>query len=199
MPSRGPVVQSLKVRQIDFRRSFVPLSTSAGRSGYDSTIRPRPTKSVRPFAHRVLRHVRQPLLQIAVGRSDHHQVREALLQPRRGLDLPGDAAQRILRRQVAVERRKQRRPLGVRVVVRAPAGDADPLHVHLLQRRQQLHRRRRSTPDRRASGRSRDSRRPASGIGLADAVFAFPVRHEIEDGYSHARSAGRAPRRAPPR
>src|SRR2546428_529281 len=40
---RGPVVQSLNVRQSDWRRSGAPLSTSAGRSGYDSCTRPRPT------------------------------------------------------------------------------------------------------------------------------------------------------------
>ena len=71
---RGAVVQSLKVRQMALRRSGAPASTSAGSSGYDSTMRPRPTKSAPPSRDDPLGHVRQPLLQVAVGGADDDEV-----------------------------------------------------------------------------------------------------------------------------
>ena len=122
---RGPVVQSLNVRQMNLRLSGTPASTSAGSSGYESAMRPRPTKSREAAADDPLGHVRQPFLQVAVGGPDERDVREVRLETGRRVDLPRHAAERILRRLVAVDRRKQRRPLHVRVVVRRAAADAD--------------------------------------------------------------------------
>jgi hypothetical protein len=134
--------------------------------------------------HGVLRHVRQPLLQIAVGGSDEHQVRELLLQRSRRPNLPGHAAQRILGRQVAVERREHRGPLHVRVVVRAPAADADPSHAHPFEHRQQLDR----VPHIRiiTGGKSETVLDvPCIRIGLAGAIRPLPVRDRVEHGDPH--------------
>ena len=57
------------------------------------------------------------------------------LQLGRDGDLPGDAGQRVFRRQIAVRRREQGRPLDVRVVVRAADRHA---HQADVQRRQQV-------------------------------------------------------------
>ena len=124
---RGPVVQSLNVRQNEPR-----LSGRAGQHvGRQVRIRERdPAEAdevAQPFADVVLRHVRQPFLQVAVGGTDEDHPRKVALQHARSPAIcRAHAAQRILRRLVAVERRKQRRPLDVRVVVRAAGGDADP-------------------------------------------------------------------------
>jgi hypothetical protein len=70
--------------------------------------------------------VRKPFLKIAVRGTDKDHPRKVSLENRRRLDLPPHAAQRILRWLIAVDRRKQRRPLDVRVVVGTARGDADP-------------------------------------------------------------------------
>ena len=62
----------------------------------------------------------------------------AALSSARRLEQPRHAVQRILRRFVAVARRKQRRPLRVRTVVRAAGGDADPSHFAVLEHLQHL-------------------------------------------------------------
>ena len=84
-----------------------------------------------------MRDVRQPLLQVGVRRSDDRQRRMTGLQSRRGLDLPRDSDERILRWQIRVRRRKQRRPLDVGVVVRAAGGQTDPCHAQILQHGEQ--------------------------------------------------------------
>ena len=126
-PRRGPVVQSLNVRQMKLAAAAAcPASTSAGSSGYESAMRPEADEVRQPVARRhAAPTLRQPLLEVAVGGADERHSGKCRLQPRRRVDLPGNAAQRILRRLVAVDRREQRRPLHVRVVVRRAAGDAD--------------------------------------------------------------------------
>ena len=180
---RGPVVQSLNVRQnaralAAARRA----STSAGRSGYDSTMRPRPTKSHSPSRTLCCADVRQPLLQVAVGRADEHQPRKVALQERGRPNLPRDAAQRILRRLVAVERRKHRRPLHVRVVVRAAGG----------RRRSSGRRAARASAARRARPRAprRAARRSSSTPNPNEAAALAPV-------LSRRRALGLADRRRP--
>ena len=120
-PLRGAVVQSLNVRQTRLRCSLPVGQHVGGSSGYDSTMRPRPTKSIQPFAHHRLRDVRQIVLQVRVAGADQRQVGHRRFALARGVDLPHDADQRILRRLVAVAGRKDRRPLDVRIVVGAAA------------------------------------------------------------------------------
>ena len=83
-----------------------------------------PTDDRAAGADGVLRGVREPLLEVRVARADDRDVgmRARELGGRR--DHPRRADQRVLGRRVAVGRREERRPLDVRVVVRAAGGDA---------------------------------------------------------------------------
>ena len=85
----------------------------------------------------MLAHARQPLLQIAVAGPHEHETREVGLEARRGLDLTGHPAERILRRGIAVRRRKERGALHVGVVVGAARARADPAHPLFLEHAQQ--------------------------------------------------------------
>src|SRR5439155_665782 len=71
------------------------------------------------IAQHALAYVRQPLLQIRIGRANHDQLREAGLELGGRVDLPGHADQRVFRRLITIGGGKRRRPLDVRVVVRA--------------------------------------------------------------------------------
>ena len=79
----------------------------------------------------VLRHVWQPFLQIGVAGADEGDIRKRALQRSGDRDVARDAAQRILRRLVAVARWKKRRPQHMRVVVGTAGGDADPAHAQI--------------------------------------------------------------------
>src|SRR4029079_15671053 len=111
--------------------------------------------------------------------------RKIALEDRGCLDLAPHAAQRILRRLVAVEGRNQRRPLHVRVVVRAARGDADPPDAELLehpqdaarlvQRRVEILVPRHDTETRKRSVVRR--------LRLPDLIrAAFAIRHGVEHG-----------------
>ena len=123
---RGPVVQSLKVRQICFR-------CSGGRRGRRRAARVRqhdPSESDEiglPVANGALRRRAAATPAGSCRRSRRRPVpgNRALSRPV-ARDLPRDAAQRILRRLVAVDGREQRRALDVRVVVRRAGRHADP-------------------------------------------------------------------------
>ena len=81
--------------------------------------------------------VGQPLLQVAVGRSDNAQGGEVLLEGRRHGELPRDPLQGIFRRLVAVRRRKRRRALDVRVVVGAAGAEAHEIDAQFGEQRQE--------------------------------------------------------------
>ena len=186
---RGPVVQSLNVRQISLRASGRPASTSAGSSGYESTMRPRPTKSVSPRRTVYCADVRQPLLQVGVARADDRHVRGTRAFSRAvDVDLPRHAAQRILGRLVAVARRKQRRPLDVRAVVRAAGGHAHPADVARLAAaagaRGCPRARRRGA--RRRAGRTRADSRRRRLPARRRPSGALAIRHGVEHRQPHA-------------
>src|SRR5689334_14220271 len=69
--------------------------------------------------------VRQPLLQIAISRTDDGELRKFTLELCHHRNLARDSDERILGRQIAVGRREERRPLDVRIVVGTASREAD--------------------------------------------------------------------------
>ena len=134
---RGPLVQSLNVRQMSARFSGRPREHVERQLWVGEHHAPEADEIGEAVAHRGLADVRQPLLQIAVAGADDGERRELLLEHADRGNLARDADERILRRQVAVGRRKERRPLNVRVVVRAARGDAHPVDPGVDQRAQE--------------------------------------------------------------
>src|SRR5438105_14957275 len=85
-----------------------------------------------PGPHVVLRHVRQPFLQIAVTGSYNRHPRIARLDLASHRNEPRDAGSRGFWWIVTIARRKQRRSLDGRVVVAASAWYAHPLNSHIF-------------------------------------------------------------------
>ena len=122
-------------------------------------------------------------MKIAVGRADDGQRRKVLLQAGGRGDLPRDADQRILRRQVAVARREQRRALHVRVVIGAARRDAHPADADPLEQREQRPRVRERGIEVLRAAVEETERGPVRLLGLlrnADAGLALLERHHVE-------------------
>ncbi len=80
------------------------------------------------------------VLEVGVARADERQVGHGLLRLAAGVDLPPDADERVLRRRVAVRRRKGRRPLDVRHRIRTAGGQVHRAHAEIAEHPQQLDR-----------------------------------------------------------
>ena len=165
-------------------------------------MRPRPTKSARPCATRVLRRRAAATPADSCSRSRRRRgPGSRALSCAVAVDLPRHAAQRVLGRQVAVARREERRPLHVRVVVRAARGDVDPAHAQLVEQPKQL----RARPSSgvvevagRPAGRRRRRTLAASASGTPRPHRVLAVGHRVEGREPHADRAGRAPSRGCP-
>lgn len=193
---RGPVVQSLNVRQTCLRASGLPLSVSAGNCGYESTMRPRPTASIQP-AHHGLGHLRQVVLQVRIARANHRQLGHRLLALPGGVDLPPHADQRILGRLVAVAGRKDGWPLDVRAIVGTAAGEVHGRDAPPPQTLQQCNRLGQVDPQR-VAGIDAEGVQIRQAVGIVQRSSCFLaglVRHGVEHAEPYA--DGQAPMRFP--
>ena len=125
-PLRGAVVQSLNVRQTVCARAV-------GRRACRPATRDRPAPCAPGRRNRSSLRARRPAPRAADNLAGRCSRCRPAARPgnapactlSHGVDLPPDADERIFGRLVAVDRREDRRPLDVRIVVRAAAGDVD--------------------------------------------------------------------------
>ena len=121
------------LQNFSFARIVQQFGVSQNHSSHPNYVHPS-------LADRRLRHMRQIILQIAVRSSKHNQIRKSLLQFARHIHLPRHADQRVFRRLISVRRRIQRRPLNMRIVIRASRREVHQPNLQVFQQCEKLNR-----------------------------------------------------------
>ena len=155
---------------------------------------PEPDEIGQAVPHVVLRHVRQPFLQVAVRGADDSERREFRLQGGRGAICRETPRRGSSGGVVAIDRRKHRRPLNVRVVVRAARGNADQCTPSESSRRRSARASSRQEFMHRSShaaGRTRSCTDAGATSGTPFPSLVFPVRHRVEHRGAHRQAERR--------
>ena len=93
------------------------------RVSQDHSAQPDKVNSLLPQLS--VRNRGEPLLQVAVARANHDEIRKSLFDEASQLKVAGHSYQRILRGLITVGGREQGRSLDVGIVVGAASGEAD--------------------------------------------------------------------------